>query len=175
MTGAFAVSILKQNMPPRFTDVPDMALRSQSIGGFIINFGAAEFLTLRCVELHLGAQAGIDIRHKKLSERITAAKKSIAESKVSAEQKMRASDLWNEITTLSKVRNRIAHNPLIAGKHATTGALVFSVVDLQKMVPVGSNQLEPLDYSQIAACALRVREITCELSALIDIAASGTP
>ena len=149
-----------------------MSLWSQSIGGFIINFGIAEFLTLRCVEVHSGPQAAVDMRKKPLSERIVAAKKSIAASNLSAEQKTRASDLWSEVATLSKVRNRIAHNPLLAGRHATTGALVFSVVDLQKMVPVGQNPLEPLDYSEIATTALRVRDITRELSSLIESAPS---
>lgn len=161
-------------MPPRFTEVPEMSLWSQSIGGFIINFGIAEFLTLRCVEVHSGVQAAIDIRKKKLSERIDAAKQSITGSKLSPEQKKRACDLWSEISTLAQTRNRIAHNPLLAGRHATTGAFVFSVIDLKKMVPVGENALEPLDYSVIAATALRVRDITRELSSLIESAPTGS-
>lgn len=155
-------------MPPRFTEVPEMSFWSQSIGGFIINFGIAEFLTLRCVEVHSGAQAAIDIRKKKLSERIVAARNAIGASKLPVDQKKRADDLWSEISTLSQMRNRIAHNPLLAGRHATTGAVVFSVIDLKKMVPVGENALEPLDHSEIAATALRVRDITRELSVLIE-------
>lgn len=155
-------------MPPRAIENPEMSLWSQSIGGFIINFGIAEFLTLRCVEVHSGAQAAIDIRKKKLSERIIAAKDSIASSKLSPEQKKRADDLWSEISTHSQMRNRIAHNPLFAGRHVTTGAIVFNVIDLKRMDPLGENALEPLDYSEIAAMALRVRAITRELSSLIE-------
>jgi len=155
-------------MPPQFTQVPEMSLWSQSIGGLVIDFGIAEFLTLRCVEVHSGASAAVAIRKKKLFERIAAAKDSIKGSRLTSEQKKRADELWSEISTLSKIRNRIAHNPLLAGFHPATQRVVFSVVDLQKMVPVGENALEPLDHSEIAATALRIRDITRELSGIIE-------
>ena len=155
-------------MPPRFAEISEMSLWSQSIGGFIINFGVAEFLTLRCVEVLSGEQEAINAREKPLSKRITSAKKAIEDSDMSAEHKERALLLWTEIASLSKLRNRIAHNPLAVGRHAATGDLIFSVVDLKRMTPNGRNQLDPLVCREIAATAIRVRDIIQELSLLIE-------
>jgi hypothetical protein len=155
-------------MPPRFVEIPEMSLWSQSIGGLIINFGMAEFLTLRCVELLSGKQEAISIRNKRLSIRITSAKKAIEGSEMPAQLKKRALCLWSEIESLSKIRNRIAHNPLAVGRHAVTGQLILSVVDLKRMTPNGRNQLDPLVYQEIAGAALRIRDIVQELSLLIE-------
>jgi hypothetical protein len=57
---------------------------------------------------------------------------------------------------------------LLAGKHAATGQLIFSVVDLQKMTPDGRNQLDPLVYQEIVGAAVRIRDIVQELSLLIE-------
>jgi hypothetical protein len=155
-------------MPPRFVELPEMSLWSQSIGGFILNFGMAEFLTLRCVELLCGEKEAISIRNQKLSMRITSAKKAIEGSVMASEQKERALFLWSEIASLSKLRNRIAHNPLAVGWHAKTGQLVFSVVDLKRMTPNGKNQLDTLAYQEIAGAAIRISDMVQELSQLIE-------
>jgi hypothetical protein len=155
-------------MPPRYVEIPEMSLWSQSIGGLIINFGMAEFLTLRCVELLSGKQEAIGIRNKRLSIWITSAKKAIEGSEMPAQLKERALYLWSELESLSKIRNRIAHNPLAVGRHAATGQLIFSVVDLKRMTPNGRNQLDPLVYQEIAGAALRIRDIVQELSLLIE-------
>lgn len=160
-------------MPPRFAEISEMSLWSQSIGGFIINFGVAEFLTLRCIELLSGEQEAIRAREKPLSKRINSAKKAIEDSDMSPEQKERALYLWTELASLSKLRNRIAHNPLAVGRHATTGDFTVSVVDLKRMTPNGKNQLEPLVYREIAATAIRVRDIAQELSSLIELASKA--
>ena len=160
-------------MPPRFAEIPEMSLWSQSIGGFIINFGVAEFLTLRCVEVLSGEQEAINTREKPLSKRISSAKKAVEGSDMSPEHKERALHLWSELASLSKLRNRIAHSPLAVGRHATTGDLIFSVVDLKRMSPNGKNQLDPLAYREIAATAIRVRRIVQELSSLIEPAAEA--
>jgi hypothetical protein len=158
-------------MAVQFTEnVPQMALWSQSIGGFIINFGIAEFLTLRCVEKFAGKQAAIACKKKKLSERINAAKKALASSALTVEEKKRSEILWAEISKLSQTRNRIAHNPLCPGFNKATNQIVWSAIDLKKMVPVGENALEPLDYAEIAGAALRVRDICQELRTLIESA-----
>ena len=157
-------------MPPRFVEIPEMSLWSQSIGGLILNFGLAEFLTFRCVELLSGEQEAMSIRNQSLSKRITTAKKAIEGSKMPAEHKERALCLWSEIACLSKLRNRIAHNPLAIGRHVTTGHLVFSVVDLKRMSPSGKNELDPLAYQEIAGAAVRIRDMVQELSHLIESA-----
>jgi hypothetical protein len=141
---------------------------SQSIGGLIINFGIAEFLTLLCVERFSGEQAAFDIKKKKLSDRIDAAKAAMASSALSTEEKKRGIAPWSEIAVLSQTRNRIAHNPLCPGFDKAANRFVWSVIDLKKMVPVGENALEPLDYSQIATTALRVRDVCLELRGLIE-------
>ncbi len=150
-----------------------MSLWSQSIGGFIINFGVAEFLTLRCIELLSGEQEAIRAREKPLSKRINSAKKAIEDSDMTPEHKERALHLWTELASLSKLRNRIAHNPLAVGRHATTGDFTVSVVDLKRMTPNGKNQLEPLVYREIEATAIRVRDIAQELSSLIEPASKA--
>ena len=166
--GILTTLVGKERMPPQFTDVPEMSLWSQSIGGLIINFGIAEFLTLQCVEKCCGPQAAIDIKKKKLSERIAAAEAALSASRLSLKEKNRAHELWSEVSVLSQIRNRIAHNPIFMGFSASQNRRVFSIIDLKKMVPVGENALEPLDHSEIAATALRVRDIAQELSSLIE-------
>lgn len=145
-----------------------MSLWSQSIGGLIINFGVAEFLTLRCIEVIKGESEAIRIRKKRLSDRITIAKEAIEESSLSEEKKKESNEIWDEISKLSKKRNRIAHNPLVQGIDSNTDELVFSVIDLDRMTPNGKNVLEPLHYSEISTIALRVREITRRLSTIIE-------
>jgi hypothetical protein len=46
--------------------------------------------------------------------------------------------------------------------------VTLSVIDLRQMTPSGENALEPLHYSQISSAALRARDITNELRALIE-------
>jgi hypothetical protein len=160
-------------MPPQFTEIPETTLWAQSIGGLILNFGMAEFLTLRCVQLLSGEDEAIRIRHKSLSTRITSAKDAIKGSEMPDEQKYRALSLWTEIASFTKMRNRIAHNPLAAGRRAETGELVYSVVDLKRMSPSGRNQLDPLDYQEIARTAVRVRDIVQELTLILEPAAEA--
>ena len=48
------------------------------------------------------------------------------------------------------------------------GEITLGVIDLQQMTPKGENALEGLHYTQIASAALRARDITNELSAIVE-------
>ncbi|NTW88593.1 MAG: hypothetical protein HGB26_05610 [Desulfobulbaceae bacterium] len=155
-------------MAPQFTNVPDMLLWSQSIGGLIINFGGVEFQTLRWLQVLGGESATTKARHQKLSKRIDAVLALLATSNISSEKQFEAVSLWQEVKELSKIRNRIAHNPLCLGRDPDTCETSFSVIDLKKMTPSGENPLEPLFYKQIAEVALRARDINCSLSQIVE-------
>lgn len=155
-------------MSVKLIEPPNMHLWSQSIGGLIINFGVIEFLTLRWIQVLDGEPAAIAARKDKLSRRIRVAVSLIPTSPFSDSEKKRSTDLWSEASQLSAMRNRIAHNPMCVGIHLQSKQVELSIIELQKMTPKGQNQLERLDYSQIAAVALRARDIGRDLSALIE-------
>ncbi len=153
---------------PSQVSIPDMHLWSQCIGGLIINFGIAEFLTLRCIEKCSGEAAALKIRGEKLGQRISAAKQAIDGSALSEKERQEAASLWEEIRELAKTRNRVAHNPIVLGFSPSLGGHVFSIIDLKKAVPSGRNEMEALDYQQISDVALRVAAISQRLGALIE-------
>jgi hypothetical protein len=155
-------------MNQRFIEIPNMSLWSQSIGGLIINFGIIEFQSLRWIQKLAGDTAAQKARGDKLSRRIQAAMALVAGSSLSPVDQTRARNLWAEASDHSKTRNRIAHNPICVGRTPNSNEAVLSIIDLKKMAPISDNPLEPLDYSQIASIALRVREVGRELSALIE-------
>lgn len=155
-------------MPPHFTTVPDISLWSQSIGGLIINFGGLEFQTLRWLQVLGGEAAAAKARGQKLSQRIDAALSLLSSSKLPLDEQAEAAALWQEVKDLSKIRNRIAHNPLCLGKDPKTNETSFSVIDLKKMTPSSENSLEPLFYRQIADVAVRARDINRRLSEIIE-------
>ena len=152
----------------RFTDVPDMSLWSQSIGGLIINFGGLEFQTLRWLQVLGGEAAAMKARGQRLSKRIDALLVLLTASNFSAEIQIEARTLWQEVKDLSEFRNRIAHNPICLGRDTNTNETNFSIIDLKKMIPVGENALEPLSYKQIAEVAVRARDINRSLSLIIE-------
>ena len=160
--------MVRNNMPPEFRKPDDMSIWAECVGGMILNFGTAEFQTLRWIERLAGADAAIAARRSLFGARIAAAKNLIDSSMIPPEKKTSAHDLWDEIRELSKVRNQIAHNPLILGRDVASGDLAWSVIDLKKVVPVGDNPLERLDYLDIQRVALRVRDISINLSSIIE-------
>ena len=155
-------------MPPEFVKPADMSTWAECVGGLILNFGIAEFQTLRWIELLAGPEAAIALRTKMLGVRITAAKDLIDASAISDEGKTLAHALWAELRELAKVRNRIAHNPLVLGHDAESGDFTWSVIDLNLVVPVGENRLERLDYLEIQRVALRVRDVSLALSSIVE-------
>jgi len=155
-------------MPPEYVKPADMSTWAECVGGLILNFGIAEFQTLRWIELLAGADTAITFRTKMLGARITAAKDLINLSVIPNDKKSLAHDLWSELRELANVRNRIAHNPLVLGRDAESGDLAWSVIDLNLVVPVGKNCLERLDWLEIRRVALRVRDVSLALSAIIE-------
>lgn len=149
-------------------EIPNRSLWSQSIGGLIINFGLIEFQSMRWIQAFGGDAAVLKARRSKLSERIDAAVALIKESALSPLDQARACELWSEARRLSKMRNRIAHNPICIGRSADTDEVVLSIIDLKNMAPKSANTLEPLQYTHIASFALRAGEDGIELSAIIE-------
>jgi hypothetical protein len=145
-----------------------MSVWAQCVGGLILNFGTAEFQTLRWIEVLAGAEAALAKRRSLFGERISAAKELIDASMIPSENKLLAHDLWDELKELSKFRNQIAHNPLVRGRDAVSGDFVWSVIDLKKVVPIGGNKLDRLDYLDIQRVALRVGDISFALRAIIE-------
>ena len=160
--------LVRYNMPPEYVTTADIPTWAECVGGLILNFGIAEFQTLRWVERLAGAEAAISLRTSFFGLRIKAAKALVDISMLSDADKALAHNLWDEISALTKVRNQIAHNPLVLGREVSSGELVWSVIDLNKVVPVGDNRLERLDYLEIQRVALRVRDIALRLSSIIE-------
>ncbi|MGB7510574.1 MAG: hypothetical protein WBP54_04705 [Pelodictyon phaeoclathratiforme] len=152
----------------QFTAVPDMHLWSQSIGGLIINFGGIEFQSLRWIQILGGETDVVNARKLPLLKRIDTALAQLENSNLSAIDRDTARKLWSEVKQLSKMRNRIAHNPLCRGTDQDTKQITFSVVDLQRMTSSGENILEPLSYQDIASSALRAGEINRLLNSIIE-------
>jgi hypothetical protein len=155
-------------MPPNFTNIPDMSLWSQSIGGLVINFGGLEFQTLRWLHIFGGEFSVRTVQSRPMSQRIDSVLELLEGSRLSIESQAKAGALWEEVRSLSVIRNRIVHNPICLGRDAASGETRFSVIDLKKMVPVGENSLEPLHYQQIAEIAIRASDINRALSEIAE-------
>ena len=150
-----------------FAEIKEMPLWSQCIGGLIINFGGTEALTLLWIHRIAGEPAAIKSRKDTLSDRIKFVLTLIPTSKLSASDKEKAIELWNEIKILSPIRNRIAHNPINIARKPNSDEIVLTICDLQKMTPNSENPIQELSYSKIGQIALRVREINLNLDSLL--------
>jgi hypothetical protein len=107
-------------------------------------------------------------RRDKLSQRIEKAVSLIASPPFSKAHESRALALWAEARDHSKIRNRIAHNPICIGRDAKTNKVTISIIDLKRMAPMSENPLETLDYSQVESIALRVRAIGRDLTDILE-------
>ena len=72
---------------PRFTEVPEMHLWSQSIGGLIINFGILEFQSFRWIQVLGGESAVAKSRNLLLGGRIDTALVLMASSSIPEKDK----------------------------------------------------------------------------------------
>ncbi len=167
---SFNNTLVQNKMPPEYVKPVDMSTWAECVGGLILNFGIAEFQTVRWIDLLAGADTVVALRTKMLGPRITAAKDLIDSSAIPDDQKSLAHDLWDELKELTRIRNRIAHNPLVLGRDAESGEFTWSIIDLKLVVPIGENRLERLDCIEIQRVALRVGDISFALSAIIDSA-----
>lgn len=167
------MSFCKKIMPPKHVEPDNVSVWAECVGGLILNFGMLEFQSVRWIEVLSGVDRVLEMRSRKLSQRIRDARDAFSASAADPETKTKVSELWDEATELAKTRNRIAHNPMVLGRRVDSGELAWSVIDLQKMRPIGGNVLEPLDPLAIQGVALRVRDIALELSAIIEAIPSG--
>lgn len=164
----------KNLMPPTHVEPSGVSVWAECVGGLILNFGMLEFQSVRWIEVLSGIDRVIEMRGRKLSQRIKVARDAFDASDADVAAKAKVAELWDEVADLSKTRNRIAHNPMILGRRVDSGELAWSVIDLQKMRPVGGNVLEPLDPLVIQRVALRARDIALELATIIEAVPCGS-
>ena len=158
-------------MPPTYATTNDAKPWAECVGGLILNFGALEFQTLYWIQKLLGDKELLKARKKTLSERIQLAKKGFSESVATEAEKTRAEVLWDEIKAYTKLRNRIAHNPMCAAIDESNDEMIWSVIELRKLEPAGVNAQKRLDLKEIEKVAIRVGDINRELNEILGYAA----
>src|SRR5260221_1793336 len=98
------------------------------IGGLLLNFGALEFLSYRWVEIlstdPIARDLAIDML---LGKRIELIKRLVERCAWPEDKKAEAVSLWNDVVKLTKLRNKVAHNPLIT-ESGPNGTIVFGVI-----------------------------------------------
>jgi hypothetical protein len=142
-----------------------MKLWAENIGGFIINFGTVEHRAILWVDKIKGRREAIKIRSKTLSEKIKIIQRTIPLSKLSDKQKSEARMIWEELSTLAILRNRLAHNPIIQGKKAD-GELVLSIMDINRMGDDDVGKVSLLDQNKIGLATNEVAALISKLNHL---------
>lgn len=132
------------------------------IGAFIINFGALEITTYHWIT---ALSTGTDVRdraidHMLLGKRIALVRELVTASNLPKERKLRALELWNEVTHLSIIRNKLVHSPLCWNPN---GSDDLGFVDVKKMKGIGPYTIEPLNYVEIARAGSKLAKILEEL------------
>jgi len=131
------------------------------IGGFLVNFGAAEFASFLWIDKFSTDKIVRDIAiglplHKRLELVCTL----IRRSDLAEERKQRALELWGEVAKIATLRNTVAHNPIVTNRK--TGEV--GVIDVKKMRGVGPYQIEPLQPADLATAGKRLATLLQELA-----------
>jgi hypothetical protein len=104
---------------PQFKHIVDSPLTGgwpEKVGNLILNFSAVEFESI-----HWLLQLSMDVRsipafaQTKFTQRIKTLKSYIKHCAPDKEWADAALQVWTEVRGLAKIRNRIAHNPLLFG------------------------------------------------------------
>jgi hypothetical protein len=90
----------------------------------------------------------------------------IPQAKLSDADKIKAHNLWHEISGYKSIRNRIAHNPISGSIRAATGERVFTVLDVNQLNLTGVMVYKELSLSTIHDTAMRVAQLNLELAAM---------
>ncbi len=106
-------------------------------------------LMLRDVALDMG-----------LSRRIDLVCQLIGRSTESEEKKARAVAVWREVSELSKIRNKVAHSPMVPNPN---GSGEWAIIDVKKMKGPGPYALDPLHFDEIAVQGSRLAKLLPEL------------
>lgn len=140
----------------------DVAVWSYLIGNIIINFGAVEFALSRWVGFLSTDVMMRDIAiGMQLSRRIALIESLVDRTAWPDTRKSDAKQLCCEIENLSKIRNKIAHNP-IASKETPDG-LVRGIINVREMKGIGPYKFEPLILEDLMTANVRLVELVEQL------------
>jgi len=151
-----------KNNPIHFLDNKEGVAWSFLIGNLIINFGAVEFASFRWIEFlstdDIMRDVAIDMQ---LSRRFALINRLIDRSKWPDARKSQAKQLWCEIKSLSKTRNKIAHNPI--GFNDTPNGRVRGIINVKEMKGIGPYKFEPLVLEDVKVASDRLVELAEQL------------
>jgi hypothetical protein len=87
--------------------------QTELIGAFVLNFGAAEMATFLWITRFATDLMIRDVAvDMPLGKRIGLVCDLVKRSELPEDQKTRALELWGEVATLSKTRNKVAQSPM---------------------------------------------------------------
>jgi hypothetical protein len=119
-----------------------------AIGGLLINFGAVEFVSFQWIDRLSIDRVVRDIAIElTLSKRINLLKRLIRRSDMTAAQKETACLLWDEVSELAKVRNVVAHNPLVVRR--VNGQFEAGVINTKQMKGIWPFKILPINIQEI--------------------------
>lgn len=151
-----------------FINLKEMEVWAKCIGGFIINFGASEFLIFSWIEKINGRTAALNALRKSVETNIKTIQEGIPKLKLSDPDKVKAKDLWQKIDSFRDMRNRIAHNPICQTFRKDTGEVVLSVIDVNELTEGEITFLKELNHSKIGESAKCIAELNYELGVLFN-------
>jgi hypothetical protein len=76
-------------------------------------------------------------------------------------RKSEAKQLWCEVRNLSKIRNKIAHNPITSKE--TSDGLVRGIINVKEMKGIGPYKFEPLILEDLMTANVRLGELVEQL------------
>jgi hypothetical protein len=80
----------------------------------------------------------------------------VKRSDLPPDRKARALELWGEVATLSKTRNKVAHSPMCQNPN---GSNEWGIIDVKKMKGIGPYPVEPMHFDDIAREGFRLAKI----------------
>jgi hypothetical protein len=142
-------------------------LWSDSIGGLILNFGHVEFCSFRWIR-HFATDPllGDLVIDMTLDKRLQVIRELIERSHLSPDARKRAIELWREVGEISKIRNTIAHNPIIFGVGPDKQP-AMGIPNVKHMKGSGPRTVTLLHVSKIIKAAHRLVAISDELDKII--------
>jgi hypothetical protein len=87
---------------------------AKKIGGFLLNFSAVEFVSFNWAYLLTGKIECRDMAiNMRLADRIRRIKEWVKQSVWPVERQNEAIGAWDEVLEIAKLRNTVAHNPIL--------------------------------------------------------------
>lgn len=137
---------------------------ANAVGSFVCNFGMIEHLSY----LWLAKLGGVQERDKAITRKLTLRKRvdrlkrMIDHTSLGAEAKRTVKSLWDEVSELAELRNRIAHNPFIVAP-GLKGGFAAGIADVRKMTSVNKGPLKLLSLKEVHSGYSRAAKLAKEL------------